>query len=123
MGKCVLIGCKKNMWGGWRYCRRHAAAKQAQDATNLAKEPQTPAVATPSTPINNNIETFVKDFICDCTDQECSSRKRATQSIKQLIEKETLEARRSERAWAHKNMRDHGADPKWVEVGTTDYLT
>lgn len=33
-----------------------------------------------------------------------------------LVAAEVQAARLSERAWAYKNMRDHGTDPQWVEV-------
>lgn len=39
-----------------------------------------------------------------------------TDKIMQLIESAITEARESERAWAYKNMRDHGCDHEWVEV-------
>lgn len=42
-------------------------------------------------------------------------------SVQQLIDREARKARHSERAWAYKNMRDHGADPEWVEVAKTRY--
>lgn len=38
-----------------------------------------------------------------------------------LHEAEMRTARRSERAWAYKNMRDHGTDKEWVEVAKQRY--
>lgn len=42
-------------------------------------------------------------------------------AISDHINAEIAKARLSERAWAYKNMRDHGTDPQWVEVAKLRY--